>query len=76
MQNITTIALSRLAAQERVIDVAASNMANTGTPGFHAERMVFADWLLRQPVGSQPPGGRPSPIPRTAPPTATSAKAP
>ncbi len=58
MQNITTIALSRLAAQERVIDVAASNMANTGTPGFHAERMVFADWLVRQPAGSQPPGGQ------------------
>ena len=58
MQNVTTIALSRLAAQERVIDVAASNMANTGTPGFHAERMVFADWLVRQPAASQPPGGQ------------------
>jgi flagellar basal-body rod protein FlgF len=57
MQNITTIALSRLAAQERAIEVAAVNMANTATPGFHAERMVFADWLVRQPGGGQPPGG-------------------
>ncbi len=57
MQNITTVALSRLAAQERAIDVAATNMANTATPGFQAERMVFADWLVRQPGGGQPPGG-------------------
>ena len=57
MQNITTIALSRLSAQERAIDVAAVNMANTATPGFHAERMVFADWLIRLPGGGQPPGG-------------------
>ena len=58
MQNITTIALSRLAAQERALDVTASNIANTTTPGFHAERMVFADWLVRQPAGTQPPGGQ------------------
>ncbi len=58
MQNITTVALSRLAAQERALDVGAANMANAATPGFHAERMVFADWLVKQPGGSQPPGGQ------------------
>jgi len=58
MQNITTIALSRLAAQERALDVTASNIANAATPGFHAERMVFADWLMREPAGSQPSGGQ------------------
>lgn len=58
MQNITTIALSRLAAQERALDTIASNIANAATPGFQAERMVFADWIVRQPGGSQPPGGQ------------------
>ena len=58
MQNITNIALSRLSAQERTLDVAATNIANASTPGFHAERMVFADWLVRQPAGSGPPGGQ------------------
>jgi flagellar basal-body rod protein FlgF len=58
MQNITTIALSRLAAQQRAMDVTATNMANAATQGFHAERMVFADWLVRQPAGSEPPGGQ------------------
>ena len=58
MQNITTIALSRLAAQERALGVTATNIANTATPGFRAERMVFADWLVRQPAGTEPPGGQ------------------
>jgi len=58
MQNITTIALSRLAAQQRAMDVTATNIANAATQGFHAERMVFADWLVRQPAGTEPPGGQ------------------
>ncbi len=58
MQNNITIALSRLAAQERTLDTIASNIANSATPGFQAERMVFADWLVRQPSGSGPPGGQ------------------
>lgn len=58
MQNITSIALSRLVSQDRALDVTATNIANAGTPGFHAGRMVFADWLVRQPPGSQPPGGQ------------------
>ena len=41
----TCVALSRLAAQDRALDVSAANLANAATPGFQAERMVFADWL-------------------------------
>ena len=48
MENATTIALSRLVAQQRAMDVTASNLANANTPGFKAERTLFADWLSRQ----------------------------
>jgi len=58
MQNNINIALSRLTAQERTLDVNATNIANASTPGFHAERMVFADWLVRLPQGAAPPGGQ------------------
>ena len=62
MDNNTTIALSRLVAQSRAMDVAANNLANTGTPGYRTERMVFSDWLLREPSSTAgagiPPGGR------------------
>jgi flagellar basal-body rod protein FlgF len=57
MQIITTIALSRLAAQERSLDVLAANIANAATPGFRAERMVFSDWLVREPRAAEPAGG-------------------
>jgi flagellar basal-body rod protein FlgF len=56
MQNSTTIALSRMVAQQRAIDVTANNIANATTSGFHATRMLFSDWLLREPARSQPPG--------------------
>lgn len=62
MENATTIALSRLVAQSRAMEVTANNLANTNTPGYRAERMVFADWLVREPAttgdASLPPGGR------------------
>ena len=62
MENATTIALSRLVAQSRAMEVTANNLANTNTPGYRAERTVFADWLVREPsvsnVASLPPGGR------------------
>lgn len=58
MQNITTIALSRLAAQQRAMDVTATNIANAATQGFQATRMIFADWLVREPTGAVPPGGQ------------------
>ncbi len=62
MENASTIALSRLVAQTRAMDVTADNLANTGTPGYRTERMLFSDWLVREPAttgaGSLPPGGR------------------
>ena len=47
MENPTYVALSRLMAQERTMDVIANNVANTNTPGFKAEHVQFSDWLLR-----------------------------
>jgi flagellar basal-body rod protein FlgF len=58
MELPTTIALSRLVAQERALDVTASNLANTNTPGYRAERMLFSDWLAREPSAGAPPGGQ------------------
>ena len=55
MDNVTSIALSRLVAQQRANDVSATNLANAATPGFHAERMVFSDWLVRA-RGTAAPG--------------------
>ena len=57
MENVTTIALSRMIAQQRALDVTATNIANASTPGYHGERMVFADWLVREPAGAEPSGG-------------------
>lgn len=52
------VALSRLASQQRVMDVIANNIANANTPGFKAERVQFADWLTRQSVGGAAKGER------------------
>ena len=56
MDNTTTIALSRLTAQSRAMDVIATNIANADTPGFRAERVLFSDWLSKQ-NGTSAPGG-------------------
>ena len=56
MQNGLSIALSRLVAQQRAMDVSATNLANADTPGFKAERTLFADWLSRQ-AGVDPARG-------------------
>lgn len=48
MENATTIAVSRLMAQTRGMDVTANNLANIGTPGYRAERVMFSDWLVKQ----------------------------
>jgi flagellar basal-body rod protein FlgF len=48
----SNVATSRLAAQERAIDVIANNVANMNTPGFKAERTQFSDWLASQGDGS------------------------
>ena len=48
MQNAMTVALSRLVAQQRAMDVTATNLANADTPGFKTGRTLFADWLSTQ----------------------------
>ena len=58
MENVTTIALSRLVAQQHALDVTATNIANASTPGFKAQRMLFSDWLQREPSGAVPRGGQ------------------
>ena len=58
MDNATTIALSRLSAQSRAMDMIAGNLANMSTPGFRAERMVFSDWLSSQSNTTMPRGDR------------------
>jgi flagellar basal-body rod protein FlgF len=57
MQNPTSIVLSRLTAQQRALDVTATNIANASTPGYRGERMAFSDWLSREGSAGQPPGG-------------------
>jgi flagellar basal-body rod protein FlgF len=56
MDTATYVATSRLVAQQRAMDVLGDNIANSGTPGFKAERVLFSDWLARQ-QGAQPPRG-------------------
>ncbi len=58
MDNNMSVALSRLSAQQRSIDVIADNIANAGTPGYRAERMVFADYLTSQRDTTEPLGGK------------------
>jgi flagellar basal-body rod protein FlgF len=59
MDIATSVATSRLVAQQRALDVVADNLANANTPGFKAERVQFSDWLSRQSGGATPPGGNP-----------------
>ena len=47
------VVLSRLSAQLRATQVLANNLANADTPGFRAERPVFASYIS--------PGARPGP---------------
>ncbi|MBN8871309.1 MAG: flagellar hook-basal body complex protein [Rhodospirillales bacterium] len=54
----TNIAMSRLVAQQRALEVAANNMANANTPGYKVERVLFSDWLSRQRNVDPPAGGR------------------
>ncbi|RYY08724.1 MAG: flagellar hook-basal body complex protein [Alphaproteobacteria bacterium] len=56
MELPTYVALSRLAAQQRALDVTASNLANASTPGFKASRVLFTDWLSNQ-TGTEAPAG-------------------
>jgi flagellar basal-body rod protein FlgF len=58
MQNPTSVALSRLVAQQRAMDVTATNLANANTPGFKTSRTLFADFLSRHSGVDPVPGGR------------------
>jgi flagellar basal-body rod protein FlgF len=58
MDNTSNIVLSRLTTQMRAMEVTANNLANLSTPGYRAERVVFADWLSAQKHTSIPAGDR------------------
>ncbi len=58
MQNPSTIALSRVVAQQRLIDITANNIANTATTGYRSERMLFGGWMSRQLHTDAPRGGQ------------------
>ena len=57
MENPTYIALSRLDAQQRTMDVIAGNIANANTVGYKSERVLFSDFLVRQKNTHTAPGG-------------------
>lgn len=59
MDNPGYIILSRLSLQARATEILAHNVANADTPGFRAQRPVFAEYVARQDAGAAPPGGRP-----------------
>jgi flagellar basal-body rod protein FlgF len=58
MELPSTIALSRLVAEERAMDVIANNLANANTTGFRTQRMLFSDWIARDPDPGLPAGAR------------------
>jgi flagellar basal-body rod protein FlgF len=58
MDNPGYIALSRMVAQQRALDVRAENIANADTPGFKGESVMFSDYLLQQRGVTTPPGGQ------------------
>ena len=57
MENTTYVALSRLDAQQRAMDVIANNIANANTDGYKAQRVLFSDYLSRQHGVDAPIGG-------------------
>jgi flagellar basal-body rod protein FlgF len=54
----STVAASRLVAQQRVMEVVAVNIANVNTPGFKAQRVQFSDWLAPLKGTDAPRGDR------------------
>lgn len=58
MEMPTYVALSRMDAQSRAMDVVASDIANASTPGFKTTHVLFSDWLNVQRGVTAPPGGR------------------
>lgn len=59
MDNASYIMIGRLASQQRMQALSATNIANADTPGFRATRPVFAEHLHRQSQVAAAPGGRP-----------------
>jgi flagellar basal-body rod protein FlgF len=57
MDITTSLAASRLVAQQRAMDITANNIANANTPGFRTERVQFSDWIDQQPGTAGAPGG-------------------
>jgi flagellar basal-body rod protein FlgF len=57
MDITTSLAASRLLAQQRAMDVTANNIANANTPGYRTERVQFGDLIDPQPDTASPPGG-------------------
>ena len=57
MDITTSLAASRLIAQQRAMDITANNIANANTPGYRTERVQFSDWIDPQPGTASPPGG-------------------
>lgn len=58
MDITTSLAASRLLAQQRALDITANNIANANTPGYRTERVQFSDWVDRQTGTAAPPGGK------------------
>ncbi len=56
MDITTSLAASRLLAQQRALDITANNIANANTPGFRTERVVFSDFVDRQTQTASVPG--------------------
>jgi flagellar basal-body rod protein FlgF len=59
MDITTSLAASRLLAQQRAMDTTANNIANANTPGYRTERVQFSDWIDPQPPTSGVPGSGP-----------------
>lgn len=57
MENPTYIALSKLDAQQRTMDVIAGNIANANTVGYKTEHVLFSDFLVKQKDTHVAPGG-------------------
>jgi flagellar basal-body rod protein FlgF len=52
------VILSRLGSQLRASAVLANNLANADTPGYQAQRAIFARHLQTDPLAALPPSGR------------------
>jgi flagellar basal-body rod protein FlgF len=56
MDITTSLAASRLIAQQRAMDITANNIANANTPGYRTERVQFSDYIDRQAQTASAPG--------------------